>query len=248
MKVKRILIVTILLIGLGLNAQNKDATRIDNLENKIKYLEEYKSNIESVYKIELDKAIRTYDKDFNEKYDSLRNYAYILSFLVISSGLWGAYLWFFGIKKKANQQIKNKIEDIVEQKREDIIKLIRSQEFKRKLKQSKKLLVISDNDDGQKEIKKVMSKFNFKNVVYRINKSFKNLPEHDLVIINNIDGEFKQKNVNKLLDEIDDEDIFFVIYTIERLEANPRLNFANSKFTLYNNIFMTLSFTESLKA
>jgi len=247
MKIK-ILMIIIVLAGLSLNAQNKDSIRINTLENKVKYLEEYKGNIESVYKIELNNAIRAYEKDFDNKYDSLKNLAYIVLFLGLSSGLWGAYLWFFGIKKKANQIINKKIEDIIEQKREDIIELIQSQEFKRKLKQTKKLLVISDNDEGQKKIKKIMNKFNFKHVAYRINKSYKNLPEHDLVIINNIDGEFKQKHVNKLLEDVDDEDVFFVIYTTERLDSNARLNFANSKFTLYNNIFTTLSFTETLKA
>ncbi|WP_111308027.1 NARF domain-containing protein [Confluentibacter sediminis] len=248
MKIKNNLLTVIFFLSIGLNAQNKDSIKISDLENRVKYLEEYKGNVESVYKIELDNAIKAYQKDFDSQYGDLKSLLKIILFLGLSGGLFGAYLWFYGIKKKANEQINKRIEDIVEQKREDIIKLIQSQEFERKLKQTKSLLVISDNEFGQKEMKKIMTKFKFKNVIYRINKSYKNLPEHDLVIINNIDGEFKQKEVNKLLKEIDDEDVFFVIYTTERLENNPRLNFANSKFTLYNNIFTTLSFTETFKA
>jgi hypothetical protein len=248
MKIKNSLLIILFFLGIGLNAQNKDSIKISDLENRVKYLEEYKGNVESVYKIELDNAIKAYQKDFDSQYGDLKSLLKIILFLGLSGGLFGAYLWFYGIKKKANEQINKRIEDIVEQKREDIIELIQSQEFERKLKQTKSLLVISDNESGQKEMKKIMTKFKFKNVIYRINKSYKSLPEHDLVIINNIDGEFKQKEVNKLLEEINDEDVFFVIYTTERLESNPRLNFANSKFTLYNNIFTTLSFTETLKA
>jgi len=248
MRIKKILIMAICMCGLIMNGQNSDSLRINDLENKVKYLEEYKSNIETVYKIELDDAIKTFEEDFESKYKDLITLFSIVLILGISSSLFGAYLWFFGIKKKANQLINNKIEDIVEQKREDIIELIKSQEFERKLKQTKKILVLSDNQDGQNDIKKIIDKFKFKNVVYRINKSYENLPEHDLVIINNIDGEFTQNEVNRLLEEINDEDIFFVIYTNKRLDHNPRLNFANSKFTLYNNIFTTLSFTETLKA
>lgn len=44
-----------------------------------------------------------------------------------------------------------------------------------------------------------------------------------------------------------DDDICFVAYTTKTLDRNPRLNFANSKFTLYHSILTTLSFVESVK-
>src|SRR5690606_6547589 len=163
------------------------------------------------------------------------------------SSLYGVYLMFWGIKKKVNRSIAEKIETIVEQKREDIIKLIQSQKFERRLKETKKIIVISENEESQEEIKSTIETFKFKNVIYRINKTFDNYPEYDLIIINNCDGEFKQEDVTDIINSAGDDDVCFVAYTTKLLDRNPKLNFANSKFTLYHNILTTLSFSEAIK-
>lgn len=119
--------------------------------------------------------------------------------------------------------------------------------IEKNLKNNKKLLVISENEDAQDEIRRMMSNFKFKNLTFRINKSFNNMPEHDLVVFNNCDDSLTQHDINDFMNNITDEDTYFVAYTSRQLERNPRLNFANSKFTLYHNILTTLSFVETLR-
>ncbi|WP_291132629.1 NARF domain-containing protein [Flavobacterium sp. UBA7682] len=232
---------------LTMSAKEIDSIKIVKLEGRVTQLENYKINIENVYKAEYQKSQNDLAKDIDEKYKDVRNLFAMILILGIPSSLYGIYLMFWGIKKKVNQSIAEKIETIVEQKREDIIKLIQSQKFERRLKDTKKIIVISENEESQEEIKSTIETFKFKNVVYRINKSYDNLPEYDLIIINNCDGEFKQEDVTDIINSAADDDVCFVAYTTKQLDRNPKLNFANSKFTLYHNILTTLSFSEAIK-
>ena len=224
-----------------------DSTKINNLQNRVTQLENYKVNIENVYKAEFQKTHNELVKQIDDDYGNVKNLFTMILIIGVPSSLCGIFMMFLGIKKKVNQTINEKIETIVEQKREDLIKLIQSQEFERRLKETKKILVISENEAAQEEIKSTVEKFKFKNVIYRINKTFVNLPEYDLGIINNCDGEFNQEDVNEIINYSDDEDVCFVAYTTKQLERNPKLNFANSKFTLYHNILNTLSFSETIR-
>lgn len=229
------------------NAKEADSIKIETLENRVIQLENYKVNIENVYKAEYQKSQNDLAKDIDDKYKDVRNLFTLILVLGIPSSLYGVYLMFWGIKKKVNRSIAEKIETIVEQKREDIIKLIQSQKFERRLKETKKIIVISENEESQEEIKSTIETFKFKNVIYRINKTFDNYPEYDLIIINNCDGEFKQEDVTDIINSAGDDDVCFVAYTTKLLDRNPKLNFANSKFTLYHNILTTLSFSEAIK-
>lgn len=247
MKKIKLLVLLTLFTFFTMNAKESDSTKISNLETRVGQLEEYKINIENVYKAEYQKSQNDLAKDIDEKYKDIKNLFTMILILGIPSSLYGIYLMFWGIKKRVNQSISEKIETIVEQKREDIIKLIQSQKFERRLKENKKIIVISENEESQEEIKNTIETFKFKNVIYRINKSYDSLPEYDLIIINNCDGEFKQEDVTDIIDSADNDDVCFVGYTTKQLDRNPKLNFANSKFTLYHNILMTLSFSEAIK-
>lgn len=243
----RLFAFTAFFMFLNMNAKEVDSAKIDNLEGRVSQLENYKMNIENVYKAEYQKSQNELTKDIDEKYKDVRNLFTMILILGIPGSLYGVYLMFWGIKKKINQSIAEKIETIVEQKREDIIKLIQSQKFERRLKESKKIIVISENEESQEEIKSTIETFKFKNVIYRINKSYDSLPEYDLIIINNCDGVFKQEDVTDIINFADNDDVCFVAYTTKQLDRNPKLNFANSKFTLYHSILTTLSFSEAIK-
>lgn len=243
----RLFAFTAFFMFLTMNAKGVDSAKIDNLEGRVSQLEDYKMNIENVYKAEYQKSQNELTKDIDEKYKDVRNLFTMILILGIPGSLYGIYLMFWGIKKKVNQSIAEKIETIVEQKREDIIKLIQSQKIERRLKESKKIIVISENEESQEEIKSTIETFKFKNVIYRINKSYDSLPEYDLIIINNCDGVFKQEDVTDIINFADNDDVCFVAYTTKQLDRNPKLNFANSKFTLYHSILTTLSFSEAIK-
>lgn len=247
MKKIKLLAFSVFFMFLTMNAKESDSTKIANLEGRVGQLENYKINIENVYKAEYQKSQNDLAKDIDEKYKDVRNLFTMILILGIPSSIYGIYLMFWGIKKKVNQSIAEKIETIVEQKREDIIKLIQSQKFERHLKENKKIIVISENEESQEEIRNTIETFKFKNVIYRINKSYDSLPEYDLIIINNCDGVFKQQDVTDIINFANNDDVCFVAYTTKQLDRDPKLNFANSKFTLYHSILTTLSFSEAIK-
>ena len=245
---KSIVIVLFFLMQVSISFANNDSSRLKDIEKRVGLLEEYKTNIEYISKVDYQKAKEDIIKDNNDSTKNVKNLFTLILLFGIPSTLYGAYMMFFGLNTKINKAINDKIATIVEQKREDIIKLINNQEFERKLKNSKVILVISPTEEAQEEIKKTMLNFKFKNLIFRIDKKYDIIPTHDLIVFNNCDGELTQLSINEIMDKISDEDICFVAYTSKQLERNPRLNFANSKFTLYHNILTTLSFVESIKS
>lgn len=242
-----VLVCMFLLQSNYLISQNQTSTTSTDIEKRLSNLENYKENIDNVSKIEVQAAKEDLKKELDSDYETVRNLLVLILGIGLPATSYTVYMMFWGFNKKMKNLINEKIETIVEHKREEIIKLINNQEFEKNLKNNKKLLVISENEDAQNEIKRMMSNFKFKNLIFRINKSFQNMPEHDLVIFNNCDDSLTQQDINEFMNSITDEDTYFVAYTSKQLERNPRLNFANSKFTLYHNILTTLSFVETLK-
>jgi hypothetical protein len=246
-KVKIVVVMFFVIIQCDLLFAVNTPDKTIELEKRISYLEEYKSNIDNLSKIEIQNAKDELKKELDDKYEDVENLLKLILILGIPTTLWGFYMAVWGIKKKVQKLIDDKIETIVEQKREEIIKLVSNQEFETSIKNTKKIVVISPTEDAQDEVKKTMSNFKFKNLIFRINNTFNEIPEHDLIVFNNIDGDFLQTEINDIMSEESDDDICFVAYTTKTLDRNPRLNFANSKFTLYHSILITLSFVESIK-
>lgn len=246
-KLKLIAIIFSLMIQSNILFAENTPDKTVELEKRINYLEEYKSNIDNLSKIEIQNAKDELKKELDDKYEDVEILLKLILILGIPTTLWGFYMALWGIKKKVQKLIDDKIETIVEQKREEIIKLVSNQEFETSLKNTKKIVVISPTEDAQDEVKKTMANFKFKNLIFRINNTASIIPEHDLIIFNNIDGEFSQTEIDNIMAEESDEDVCFVAYTTKILDRNPRLNFANSKFTLYHSILTTLSFVESIK-
>ena len=220
-----------------------DSLRLKNLEMKVNLIEEYKSNIEQYSKIQLE---RNKDELKNET-EKVFIILAILSIIGLPSTIYTIYMMFWGVNKRIKKAIDDKITTIVEEKREDIIKLIKNQSFDRILKETKKILIISKTEDSQNNIKKIVLGMGFKNLIFRQLNTTRNIPENDLVVFNNIDGNFSQNEIDKIVKSDKREDSCFVAYTLKQLDRNPRMNFANSKFTLYNAILTTLTFMNTIE-
>lgn len=224
-----------------------DSIKFKELETKVQLIEDYKSNIKQYSKLELEKYKDELKKNFDEKYENVRNLFALILFIGAPATVYGVYIMFWGVNKKIKKAIEEKIEKIVELKREDIIKLINNQAFDRRIKETKKILIISESEDAEDNIRSTISNMGFKNLVYRLTNSTTTWPENDLVVINNINGEFSQDKINEIIEDNEDEDICFVAYTSKQIDRNPRMNFANSKYTLYHSILTTLAFIASMK-
>lgn len=237
-----------ILLFLSTNTYSQsDSARLNALETKVQLIEDYKSNIDQYAKVELEKHKSELKAEIDKDYKNVRNLFALILLIGVPTTLYGLYEILWGTKKKIKKAIEEKIEKIVELKREDIIELINNQAYDRQIKANKKILILSVSERAQEDIKNTTANMGFKNLIFRVTNSTTALPENDLIIINNIDGEFSQEKINKIVDENNDEDTIFVAYTSKQIDRNPRMNFANSKFTLYHSILTTLVFTSAIK-
>lgn len=225
-------------------------TKLDTLETRIATLENYKDNLDQLYTINAEKLKKDIDDTVDKKVEDIDEAKRILKWLLligIPATILGLLAVYFGAVKKARKIIVDRIETIVEHKREDLIKLIETQEFDTKLKNTKKLLVLSANDAANDKVKETFSKLKFKTVNFRVVTQYTAYTDYDLIIFNDFDGLFSQAVIDDYIANTPDEDVSFVAFTTKNLTRNPRINFSNSPFTLYHSILSTLKYTEILK-
>lgn len=242
-----LLLIFMLFIFTSVNSQDK---RIDSLETRIKYLEDYKNNIDQLYMINSEKLSKNINDKFDEKIkdiDDAKRILNLLLFIGIPGTVIGLLAVYVGAINKAKKIITNKIVNIVEQKREDLIKLIETQEFDSKLRKSKRLIVLSPNPESNDQIKNIFKKFKFQEVIFRVINQYTQMDNFDLIIFNDYDGSLSQEIINEYIEKISDDEVSFVAYTTKNLHRNPRINFSNSPFTLYHSILSTLKYSELQK-
>lgn len=235
------------------SGQRRDSLK--ELERRVTTLEDYKTALDKLYeanvttlksdvKEDVQKSKEALSKDINELKRTYTIFTYIglpVTFIALASMI-------LGIRRYVRSKITERIESVVEEKREDIIRIVQSQEFENRIRLTKKILVLSPNEADQDIIKSIISKLKFKaeNVKYRINIGYVPSSDHDLIIFNNCNGNFKQDLINKYISE-GKEDEAFVAYTTQNLDRHPNLNFSNSPYTLYSSIITTLKYQEILR-
>ncbi|WP_284462382.1 NARF domain-containing protein [Chryseobacterium sp.] len=220
-----------------------DSLMVSDINKRVITLEQYKEMMAAQAKMDYEKSAKKLEDDIDEKTDTiLWTFG---SFAVLALAALGVNaLNYWNLNKKVDGKINSKIEGIIEQKREDILSMVKDEEYERKLKQAKNILVISSSREAEEEIKHTFSKFNFKNVKYRVKNSFQTIPENDIVVFNNLNGELDQAFINSIVATINDDEKCYIAYTITNLDRHEQFNFANSRFTLYHNLLNTLKFSD----
>lgn len=235
----------------GVYSQSKKVnSEIERIKADIEYLKEYKTNVDSYSKAAIEKVENQANEKVQAKLDTLRTYEnilYVLGALGLTVSIYGICQITWGIKKKIDKQIHERIEDIVERHRDNIIQIVETELFDNKLRNTKTLLVIGGNAESNSDLRKFLEKMRFKKVVTRIAGADANLPEHDLIIFNTPNDELDDNVIRNYLQDDDESDTFFVAYSHKQRERHPRLNFANSRITLYHNIFLALKYMEIVK-
>lgn len=222
----------------------KDTLTLADLNERMSVLENYKENIDKTAKIDYDNSIKEFKKDTEETSKSLFWLFGGLTVAAIAALGVNLYNHFWGLNKKINKKITDKIETIIEQKREDIISIIKDEEYERILKRTKKILTISSSQESEEQVKNTFSKMKFNNVVFRVKDNFTNIPDNDIIVFNNINGELDQQYIDTIVAQINDEEKCFIGYTINNLTRHEQFNFANSRFTLYHQVLNTLKFSD----
>nr|WP_314494236.1 NARF domain-containing protein [uncultured Chryseobacterium sp.] len=234
--------ILLLLLPLFIFGKN-DSTEISQINKRLTTLEQYKEMMVEHSKLEYEKSAKKLEEQIDEKTSTiLWTFG---TFTVLALAALGVNaLNFWNLNKKIDGKINSVIEGIIEQKREDILSIVKDEEYERKLKHTKNILVISSSRDAEEEIKHTFSKFNFKNVKFRVKGSFQTIPENDIVVFNNLNGELDQIFINSIVSNINDDEKCYIGYTTTNLDRHEQFNFANSRFTLYHNLLNTLKFSD----
>ncbi|MVN22991.1 NARF domain-containing protein [Mucilaginibacter arboris] len=248
-----VLIMLFPIIGISKPIQNqksKSDARIETLEKRVQQLENYKGNIDNLSKIQSENLRKYVDDEIKKgmgKIDDAKTMITWILWFGLPVTLISIAVGYFSAIKKAKKFVLDKIETVVEGNRDEIIRLIETEAFDTRLRNTKHLLVVSGDEESEESLKKFMTKLNFKNVKYRRAESVDNIPDHDLMIFNTPKGNLSQETIDLFMQNTEDEDICYVAYTTMQLNRDPRLNFSNSRFTLYHSILSTLKFSESAR-
>lgn len=250
MKLYRIFLIflgTVLWIQISLA---KTDPEIKPLEERISKLEGYKIDIATQADARAETLKNQVEKDVRDGLKEIEDSKETLDLLVklgIPMTIGSFVLGYIALLIYARKLVTSRIASLIEKKRDDIIRLVETEAFDNKLRNTKKILVISASEEGSESIGTFLGKLKFKLVLCRTIGGFNELPDHDLMVFNMPNGELSQQQVDQLMAMNDDEDKHYVAYLKGRLEPNDRLNFSNSPFTLYHNILSTLKYAEVVK-
>lgn len=234
--------ILLLLFPLFIFAKN-DTIKVSEIDRRLTALEQYKEMMSAQAKLDYEKSAKKLEDNIDEKTNTiLWTFG---TFTVLALAALGINaLNFWTLNKKIENKINSKIEGIIEQKREDILSIVKDEEYERKLKQTKIILVISSSRVAEEQIKHTFSKFDFNNVKFRVKDSFQTIPENDIIVFNNLNGELDQVFINSIVNNINDDEKCYIGYTTTNLARHEQFNFANSRFTLYHQLLSTLKFAD----
>lgn len=239
-------------IGRGFAQNVVSRKEIDSIKAEIHVLKDYKENIDSYSKAAIQKIENQANDKIDDRLKELEAERYSLLGLIIlgiPTTLIAGYQLIWGIRKKINTLIVDRIEKIIEKNREDILRVVETELFDNKLRNTKQLLVIGADEESNTALRNFLEKVKFKKVATRVSGRDQNLPEHDLIIFNTPNGELSEDVIQGFLQDADENDTYFVAYIHGRLAfSSNRLNFASSHITLYHNILSALKYMEIAKA
>ncbi|RYE12386.1 MAG: hypothetical protein EOP34_10945 [Rickettsiales bacterium] len=229
------------------NQKSKSDARIETLEKRVQQLENYKGNIDNLSKIQSENLKKHVDDEIKKGMDKIDDAKTMITWILslgLPATLISIAVGYFSAIRKAKKFVIDEIETVVEGNRDEIIRLIETEAFDTKLRNTKQLLVISGDEESEENLKKIMAKFKFKHIKYRRAESVDNIPDHDLMIFNSLEGNLSQEVINQFMQNTEDEDTCYVAYTTKQLDRDPRLNYSNSRYTLFHSILSTLKFAE----
>lgn len=228
----------------------KSNPEIEDLRKRIERLEDYKGNIETKFDAKAENLKKYLDDEVKReltKIEEAKKTLDLLLFFGIPGTIISLLVVFIAASIHAKKLVTNRIDSVIEHKREAIISLVETETFDNKLRNQKRLLIISGSEDSNEKVLKFLRKLKFKKVTGRVITDLGNLPEHDLMVFNTPDGLVDQPIIDELMNRYQDEDDCFVAYTNTNLRRDARLNFSNSQFTLYHSILSTLKYAEIAK-
>lgn len=234
----------------------QDSSSLKGITDRITLLESYNKEIlDKKFETKSTELTNKIDYEVNKAKDEVLDQMWIIKItggiiaLVLAAGIGVLlYKYFVGLEKLADRMLKKKLANHLADNSQYIIDMITSQKTENLIKKNKKLLVLSGNDAEKDASEQLLTGMGFRNLQFVTTTEVENLPKADLVIFSNRNEALAESIMLDYLERSGDNDSF--IFYGKRLNIDPqraysdRINFANSKFTLYHQIINTLSFKE----
>lgn len=238
--------------------------KIQKIEQRLEVLEGQKENLDKQSEIleanfeskekEINTAFDQYQLEINKEVNWIYNlltYWIPLVFLGFGIPLF-VYIKDFikkTSKEKAEQIITERVADIIEENKEKIISLIFEYDIETRLKRESKILVILEDKSHQPYMEMLFLEIEILNVQFIVGEKYITpAPDIDLIIFDDHNDTGKNhKLFEEYLDQLSDNNMLFIFYGKKFNQRREQLNFANSKYTLYDRIMNSLKFRDISK-
>lgn len=247
----------------GQTAKSNQAA-INTIETRIKILEGQKDNLNKQSELlqeEFKLKAGNLDAKFTENKLSIDQDLATVRWMIYAFGLGLigtliGYLFYFKnfIQKRteaiAEEKIDSLLSNIVEHKKQELIHLIRSQDLENELRQKSLILVLCESEADKASMLLFFEAVKIKNVDYELSETFKTpASNYDLIIFNDYRDTKKNHDLfEEYIKELANTNMLFIFFGNRFNTPNrDKVNFANSKFTLYNQIMNSLKFNQLQK-
>lgn len=250
---KNLLLPLFMLFCLNVLAEKQNIdTKISKLENRIEILEGQKENLEDNYSNKIESLNIKYDKsnsELKDKWDIFTKWGIPIGIGFIISIVIGYFTIYLKVKKFAKNEIEKKIAIEIKDNKDNIRKLINYQEIDNQIKNNKSILVLCKTIEDKQYCQKIFDEFDFKHVNAEVVGNYKKLKGFDVKVIDNHSKQFNDKLIEEFINKSSESELFlyFGEYNPILKKYPDKLNFANTKFTLYTNIINLLRFGEATK-
>lgn len=236
------------------------------------YKEVYASTIssEEIMQKEL-QDLKKNNKELEEKYLELYNITKIVKTVIVIF-LGGSGISIYKIKKKIDKEVEKRVSEEVDkevskkvpvevsekigEETNRIELMINASKKEEQLKNEKNILVISQNDEEEKEIQRLLKPFKKITTIKTID-DIKELNQYDVIFFNDINGNIKDEDMKKIINRnSNDKAVYFYfnkrnirdpkINKMFRYEGNENINFAKSNTTLYGNLIDLMKYQEEI--
>jgi hypothetical protein len=226
--------------------QNID-TNISKFENRIEILEGQKENLEDNYSNKIESLNIKYDQSIS----NLNNKLYwcisigIATIILIIGGCIKIYR---SALKFAQKEIEKRLTNLLKDNENNIRKLINSMEIDNRIKNNKSILVLCRTIENKDYCQKLFDEFDFKHVNTKLIENYKELTGYDLKVIDNHSNKFSNELIEEFINKSSERELFlyFGEYNPKLKKHHDKINFANTKFTLYTNLINLLKFSEAI--
>lgn len=253
---------------LGVAVAEAESATFEELEKKIS---EHEKTIEK-QQVKIEKLEEKLDKNYDDDFESKREWEQLrVEMEDATRGLkkiTTAILWvigmigiggFISIKKYTENQVRQKVDSDIgttvereigsrlQEQRETFENIIKERDMEKSIRENERILVISKDEDKQKQVEDVLDVF--KNKEYRLISDNIDKNGFDMILFNDVDGKMNKDEETGLKEKMenlmeDDGILYFYANVGKRenllqTEKTKSLSFASSKSTLYENM-MTL--------